>query len=116
MIDPKNGGSIERGNQGAQRHPQPHELRARRRGGTYVVPGHGFPRRRARGRGIPRHGGDCPRPREGDGQRGATLAQVKAARLSADYDTRYGQNTGPWTTDMFVEAVYNSLKPAPKTN
>jgi hypothetical protein len=41
---------------------------------------------------------------------------VKAARLTADYDTRYGSSTGPWTTDMFVEAVYNSLKPAPKTN
>jgi cyclase len=42
--------------------------------------------------------------------KGATLAQVKAARVTADYDTRYGQNSGPWTTDMFVEAVYNSLK------
>jgi hypothetical protein len=47
---------------------------------------------------------------------GATLAQVKAARVTADYDTRYGANTGPWTTEMFVEAVYNSLKPAAKTN
>jgi glyoxylase-like metal-dependent hydrolase (beta-lactamase superfamily II) len=44
---------------------------------------------------------------------GATLAQVRAARLTADYDTRYGANTGPWTTAMFVEAVYNTLKPAP---
>ena len=43
---------------------------------------------------------------------GATLAQVRAARLTADYDTRYGANTGPWTTDMFVDAVYNSLKAA----
>ncbi|MEQ1949272.1 MAG: MBL fold metallo-hydrolase [Bryobacteraceae bacterium] len=41
---------------------------------------------------------------------GATLAQVKTARVTADYDTRYGANSGPWTTDMFVEAVYNSLK------
>ena len=40
------------------------------------------------------------------------LAQVKAARVTADYDTQYGANTGPWTTDMFVEAVYNSLKSA----
>jgi len=44
---------------------------------------------------------------------GATLEQVKAARLTADYDTRYGQNSGPWTTEMFVEAVYNSLKQPP---
>jgi hypothetical protein len=41
---------------------------------------------------------------------GATLAQVKAARVTADYDTQYGANTGPWTTDMFVTAVYDSLK------
>jgi hypothetical protein len=43
---------------------------------------------------------------------GATLAQVKAARLTADYDTQYGADTGAWTTEMFVEAVYASLKPA----
>jgi cyclase len=36
---------------------------------------------------------------------GASLDQVKAARVTADYDTRYGANSGPWTTDMFVEAV-----------
>lgn len=41
---------------------------------------------------------------------GATLPQVKAARVTADYDTRYGANTGAWTTEMFVEAVYNTLK------
>jgi hypothetical protein len=40
---------------------------------------------------------------------GATLAQVKAARTTADYDTRFGAATGPWTTDMFIEAVYTSL-------
>jgi glyoxylase-like metal-dependent hydrolase (beta-lactamase superfamily II) len=46
-------------------------------------------------------------------QAGATLQQVKAARVTADYDTQFGANTGPWTTDMFVEAVYSSLKAAP---
>jgi hypothetical protein len=40
---------------------------------------------------------------------GATLDQVKAARPTADYDPRYGATSGPWTTDMFVEAVYRSL-------
>ncbi len=38
-----------------------------------------------------------------------TLQQVKAARPTRDYDTEYGSATGPWTTDMFVEAVYKSL-------
>jgi hypothetical protein len=41
---------------------------------------------------------------------GATLAQVRAARVTADYDTLYGVNTGPWTTEMFIESVYASLK------
>ena len=43
-------------------------------------------------------------------KKGMTLAQVKAARPSRDYDARYGKQTGPWTTDMFVDAVYQSLK------
>lgn len=38
-----------------------------------------------------------------------TLAQVKAARPTRDYDARYGSTTGTWTTDMFVEAAYQSL-------
>jgi hypothetical protein len=45
---------------------------------------------------------------------GAALNQVKASRVTADYDTRYGANSGPWTTDMFVEAVYTDLKKAAK--
>jgi cyclase len=40
---------------------------------------------------------------------GATLQQVKAGRPTADYDVRFGAATGPWTTDMFVEAVYQSM-------
>jgi len=40
---------------------------------------------------------------------GATLAQVKAARPTADYDPRYGATSGTWTTEMFVEAVHRSL-------
>lgn len=42
--------------------------------------------------------------------KGMTLDQVKATRPTTDYDTRYGANSGPWTTEMFVEGVYNSLK------
>ena len=41
---------------------------------------------------------------------GTTVEQLKNARLTADFDSRYGAVTGPWTTDMFVEAVYTSLK------
>ena len=41
--------------------------------------------------------------------KGMTLEQVKAAKPTMDYDPRYGTNTGFWTTDLFVEAVYKSL-------
>jgi glyoxylase-like metal-dependent hydrolase (beta-lactamase superfamily II) len=42
-------------------------------------------------------------------KKGATLDQARTARPTADYDTRYGATSGPWTTEMFVEAVYRSL-------
>jgi cyclase len=42
-------------------------------------------------------------------KKGATLDQVKAAKLTLPYDGRYGATAGPWTTDMFVEAVYKTL-------
>jgi hypothetical protein len=38
-----------------------------------------------------------------------TLDQVKAARPTLEYDSRYGSDTGAWTTAMFIEAVYKSL-------
>ena len=44
--------------------------------------------------------------------KGMTLEQVKAAKPTADYDGRYGAASGPWTTDMFIEAVYRNLAPA----
>jgi hypothetical protein len=34
---------------------------------------------------------------------------VKAARPTLDWEPRYGSTSGPWTTAMFVEAVYRSL-------
>ena len=42
--------------------------------------------------------------------KGKTLEQVKAARPTLDFDGRYGSTAGPWTTSMFIEAVYKSLK------
>ena len=41
--------------------------------------------------------------------KGMTLEEVVAARPTAGYDALYGNDTGPWTTDMFVEAAYESL-------
>jgi glyoxylase-like metal-dependent hydrolase (beta-lactamase superfamily II) len=40
-------------------------------------------------------------------KRGKTVAEVKAARPTKDYDPRYDVPT--WTRDQFVEAVYRSL-------
>ena len=45
--------------------------------------------------------------------KGASLAEVIAARPTIDYDTRYGATSGDWTTDKFIEAVYTSLKNPP---
>jgi glyoxylase-like metal-dependent hydrolase (beta-lactamase superfamily II) len=78
-------------------------------GGTYVIPGHGHI--------CDRH--DVVNYRDmvtiirGRIQnlvnKGMTLDQVKAAKTTVDYDGLYGATTGPWTTDMFVEAIYNDL-------
>jgi cyclase len=38
-----------------------------------------------------------------------TLQQVKAANPAQGYRSQYGSDSGPWTTDMFVEAIYKSL-------
>ena len=38
--------------------------------------------------------------------KGMTLEQVKAADPTKGFRKRYGSDTGQWTTDMFVEAVY----------
>jgi glyoxylase-like metal-dependent hydrolase (beta-lactamase superfamily II) len=43
-------------------------------------------------------------------KKGMTLDQVKASHPTMDFDGRYGSDTGSWTTAMFVEAVYKSLK------
>jgi glyoxylase-like metal-dependent hydrolase (beta-lactamase superfamily II) len=47
-------------------------------------------------------------------KKGMTLQQVKAANPTAGYRARWGSDSGSWTTDMFVEAIYNGLKNAPK--
>ena len=40
---------------------------------------------------------------------GMSLAQIKSAGLTLDYDYRYGAKTGRGTTANFVESVYKSL-------
>lgn len=43
-------------------------------------------------------------------KKGMSIEQVKAARPTLDFETRYGATTGAWTTAMFVEAVYQGLR------
>jgi glyoxylase-like metal-dependent hydrolase (beta-lactamase superfamily II) len=40
---------------------------------------------------------------------GMTLAEVQAANPTLGYRSQYGRDSGPWTTEMFVAAVYNEL-------
>ncbi len=42
-------------------------------------------------------------------KQGLTLEQVKAASPARGYIRRYGSDTGSWTTNDFVEAVYRSI-------
>lgn len=82
----------------------------RSEGGTMIVPGHGRLGDMS-DVGYYRDALTIIRDRVQDLiKKGMTLEQVKAAKPSADYDVRYGSQTGPWTTAMFIEAVYRSLK------
>jgi len=79
-------------------------------GGTYVIPGHG------------RVGDEADlltfhdmlfivRARVADLiAQGKTLAQVQEAKPALDYDMRYGNVGGEWTSADFVEAIYTDLK------
>jgi cyclase len=79
-------------------------------GGTYVIPGHG------------RVGDEADlvtfrdmlvivRARIAElVAEGRTLAQVQQAKPALDYDLRYGNDNGEWTSADFVEAIYADLK------
>jgi cyclase len=40
---------------------------------------------------------------------GRTLKQVQEARPTLGFDPRFGSDSGPWTTRMFVESIYREL-------
>jgi len=79
-------------------------------GGTYIIPGHGYISDRP----------DLLEYRDmvtiirdriqAAIKKGLTLEQVKAAGLTKDYDGRYSAKSGPGSKDVFVEAIYKSLK------
>jgi glyoxylase-like metal-dependent hydrolase (beta-lactamase superfamily II) len=109
VIDLANGGGVQGVIDGLNRLLDLAVPKHEQEGGTFVIPGHG------------RVGDEADvleyrdmvtivRDRIRDGiSRGLTLDQVKASRPTLDYDLHYGSQTGPWTTAMFIEAVYENL-------
>jgi glyoxylase-like metal-dependent hydrolase (beta-lactamase superfamily II) len=78
-------------------------------GGTYVIPGHGRIADRfevVEYRDMVTIVRDRIRAAIKDGM---MLEQIKSAKLSLDYDYRYGAKSGLGTTDNFIQAVYQSL-------
>ena len=79
-------------------------------GGTYVIPGHGRLTDEADVLEY-RDMLTIIRDRVQDMvKKGMTLEQVKAAKPTLDYDARYGATSGFWTTEMFIQAVYDDLR------
>jgi len=78
-------------------------------GGTYVIPGHG---RLTDEHDVLEYRDMVTIVRDRIQNmigKNMTLAQVKAAKPTYEYDPRWGKTIGDWTTDMFVEAVFRSL-------
>jgi glyoxylase-like metal-dependent hydrolase (beta-lactamase superfamily II) len=114
VIDRARGGSIQRELEALNRllteFVLPNIPQVLKPGGTLVVPGHGY---------VSDYG-EVVEYRDmltvitdiiqSMIEKGMTLDQVKAANPTRGYRGRYGNDSGSWTTDMFVEAVYRSLK------
>ena len=83
----------------------------RMEGGTMIVPGHG---RLCDGADVAYYRDMVTIIRDRIQamiKKGMTLEQIQAARPTADYDPRWGAESGPWTTAKFVEAAYKTLAP-----
>jgi cyclase len=109
FIDVKAGGSVQ-GEIAALNNILDKTVSWRQEGGTLVIPGHG---RLCNEWEVTEYRDMMVIIRDRVQaliNKGATLQQVLEARVSADYDARFGTNSGPWTTAMFIEAVYSSLK------
>ena len=113
VIDSQNGGNVQGVIDGLNRLLDLTIPKDKEEGGTYVIPGHG---RLADEADVVEYRDmvTIVRDRIQDlVAKGKTLAEVKAAKPTADYDGRYGATTGPWTTDMFIEAVYRAMTRKP---
>ena len=115
IIDVKSGGSLQGVLEGLNRLRQMAVPADHVEGGTMIIPGHGRLCDPA-DLDIYQQMVTVVRDRLVDMiKRGMTLDQVKAAKPTLDYDPVYGSSTGNWTTEMFIEAAYNSLSMKPDT-
>jgi glyoxylase-like metal-dependent hydrolase (beta-lactamase superfamily II) len=81
-------------------------------GGTIVVPGHG---RLTDSADVAYYRDMVTIMRDRVGaavKKGMTLEQIKAAKLTRDYDGRFGHNK-TYTPDMFIEAIHRTLNARP---
>ena len=79
-------------------------------GGTLIIPAHGRIASKDDLVGY-RDMVTIIRDRVQDGiKKGQTLEQIARGNPTQGYRTRFGADTGAWTTGMFVDAVYKSLK------
>ena len=104
VIDRARGGSVQGVLDGLNRIIDVTIPKDKEEGGTYVIPGHG---RLSDEADVVEYRDMVTiiRDRIEDMiRKGMTLAQVKAARPTRDYDPQYGANA-----DAFVEAAYKSL-------
>jgi len=109
VIDRQNGGGVQGVIDALNRLLDVTIPKDKAEGGTYVIPGHG---RLSDEADVVEYRDmlTIVRDRVQDLiAKSRTLAEVKAAGPTRDYDGRYGATTGPWTTDQFVEAVYRDL-------
>ena len=110
IIDVEKGGSVQGVIDGLNKILDLAVSEYRSQGGTWIIPGRGRVSDTADVASY-RNMVTMIRDRVQDLKgKGMTLDQVKAAKPTLDFDGRYGSTTGPWTTDMFVEAVYRTLK------
>jgi glyoxylase-like metal-dependent hydrolase (beta-lactamase superfamily II) len=109
VIDTAHGGTIDGVINGLNRILDMSVAEFRTEGGTLVVPGHG---RISDAADVAYYRDMVVMIRDRIKSmidREMTLDEVKAAKPTADWDPRYGSQSGSWTTDDFITATYNSL-------
>jgi glyoxylase-like metal-dependent hydrolase (beta-lactamase superfamily II) len=115
VIDSVNGGSVQGVIAGLNRILDLAVPKHEQEGGTYIIPGHGHLCDESEVLEYRDMVVIIKERIEDMARRGMTVEQVKAAKPTLDYDLHYGADTGPWTTAMFIEAVYRDVAKAAAT-